>query len=80
MDKIRLAVKVCISVCKRHPHKNNKSKWWNRQSEAGLLHKKHAHNKYLLSQNENYEIEYERLTPSPLFVVCLKPPVHILSY
>ena len=41
--------------------KNNKPKWWNRQIEAGLLHKKYAHNKYLSSQNENDKIEYERI-------------------
>ena len=39
----------------------NKIKWWNSQIEAGLLLKKRAHGKYLLSQNGNDKIEYERL-------------------
>ena len=51
----------CIPVCKRRPRKNTKRKWWNKQIQAGLLFKKHEHNKYLLSQNENDKIEYERL-------------------
>ena len=58
------AVKLCIPVCKRRPCKNkniNKPKWWNSQIETGLLLKKHAHDKYLLSQNENDKIKYERL-------------------
>ena len=53
--------KLCISVYKRHPYENNKPKWWSSQIEAGLLHKKYAHRKYLLSQDENDKIEYERL-------------------
>ena len=58
------AVKLCIPVCKRRPRKNkniNRPKWWNSQIEARLLLKKSAHDKYLLSQNENDKIEYERL-------------------
>ena len=50
------AVKLCIPVCKRRPRKINKPKWWNSQIEPGLLHKKHAHNKYLLSQNKSHKI------------------------
>ena len=56
-------IKLCFPVCKRRPRKNNKSKWWNSQNEAGLLHKKYAHEKYLLTQNKNYMIECESLGP-----------------
>ena len=61
-DILNRAAKLCILVCKRRPRKYiNKPKWWNSQIEAGLLHKKRAHGKYLLAQNENDKIEYERL-------------------
>ena len=56
------AVKLCIPICKRRLRKNiNEPKWWNRQIETGLLPKKCALVRYLLSQNENDKIEYERL-------------------
>ena len=34
------AAKLCVPVCKRRLRKNNKSKWWNRQIDAGLFHTK----------------------------------------
>ena len=54
-------VLLYIPVCKKHPRQNNKPKWWKSQIEARLLHKKHAHHKYLVSQNVNDRIKYERL-------------------
>ena len=30
--------------------------------EEGLLHKKRTHNTYLLSQNRNYKIKFEKLS------------------
>ena len=48
-----LKAKLCILVYKRRSRKRIKPKRWSSYNEAGLLHKKRAHNQYLLSQDEN---------------------------
>ena len=33
-------IELCVPVCKRRSHRNNKSKWWNSQIQSKLLKKK----------------------------------------
>ncbi len=52
----------CISTARRRANvKTHKPKWWANEIETGISQKKHAHQKYKLTNNENDRLQFERI-------------------